>query len=461
MDKFVLKKSDNQNMGDSCMLGSKKLPACNGFALVLALSLMAFVLVLILSLSAILQVEIRSASQQLTHAGAKQNALLAFSVALGDLQKYGGSDQRVTARADLLDENADHGFWTGVWRSEPDPAGATPFDLGEPHWLVSTLTEFPDPVSETLIDSVVLLRNDRGVDEDLDADKVLAERIPILSDGFAGGHYAYWVGDEGIKANTLAREPDTYKETGDSAFADQILRLSMAHQPRWEKILGDDLNLTSEVHDRLFSMPQLNLLGDDLKAWEHSHDLSPYSSGLLINTAEGGFKQDLTRILSRGFSGDYSDGLPIVSGAGFPDPPTWGLLRSFYNSGEDIELGTSWGDLTAPVNVRPHSFDNNIHGINPVVGMWQMNWGARYDPADNNRVQITMIPAVTLVNPYNVELAPTTYRLRLDWRAGTTQPMDLNGDGFFSDVPRGALLISWTAAIVNHDDGDVKHGFFI
>ncbi len=454
MDRFVLKKSGNQNAVDSCIFGTERLSACSGFALILAMSLMAFILLLLVSLTSVLQVELRTATQHVEHTSAKQNALLGLSVALGELQKYSGSDQRVTARADLLDENATHRYWTGVWHSEPDPAGASPFERGQPHWLVSTLSESPDPVNEILNDPVVLVGDRFGTVE------VEAEQIPITNDGNVDGYYAYWVGDEGIKANIRAREPDSYRATGESDYADQILRLSMAHQPRWEKMLGEDIDLTPDVHDRLNAVTDLYHLGDDLSVAEHFHDISPYSSGLLINTAQGGFKEDLTRILSRNFTGAYADGQPIVSGAGFPDAPTWGLLRSFYNSGNDDELGTSWGDLNAPVKVRAHSFDQNIHGINPVVGMWQMNWGARYDPvpaADGRyRLQITIIPAVTLVNPYNVELAPTTYRLRLHWRKGATQSMVLDGDEVPSQVPHGALLISWTEPINSHNGGDVQ-----
>ena len=110
----------------------------DGFALVLSLLLMAFVLLLILSMTTLLQVESRAASNSLRILHARENARLALMIAIGELQKHAGPDQRVTARADILgDGNFDPSarFWTGVWDST-DPAAA-------PTWLVSGLTVDP------------------------------------------------------------------------------------------------------------------------------------------------------------------------------------------------------------------------------------------------------------------------------------------------------------------------------
>lgn len=97
----------------------------HGFALVLALSLMAFVLILLLSISTLVQVESRSASITIDQLKARQNALLGAYIAVGNLQKAAGPDQRVTARAEILDTDATtetvegvaQPMWTGVWES--------------------------------------------------------------------------------------------------------------------------------------------------------------------------------------------------------------------------------------------------------------------------------------------------------------------------------------------------------
>jgi len=102
----------------------KHRPAPNhGFALVIALSLMAFILLLILSITTLVRVETQSANIQLAQLKARMNAQLGAMVALGDLQRYTGPDQRVTARADILTAPGSSGRagqqkWTGVWSSK-------------------------------------------------------------------------------------------------------------------------------------------------------------------------------------------------------------------------------------------------------------------------------------------------------------------------------------------------------
>ena len=108
----------------------------SGFALVIALGLMAFVLLLLLSITTLVQVETRSSQTQLHQMEAEQGALLGLQVALGELQKNAGPDQRVTATAGIVNGVAADGstqHYTGVWSSEPNIPAANRFI----QWLVS------------------------------------------------------------------------------------------------------------------------------------------------------------------------------------------------------------------------------------------------------------------------------------------------------------------------------------
>ena len=63
---------------------------------------MAFMLLLLLSMTTLVQVESRGTQIQMQQMEAEQAALLGLQVALGELQKTAGPDQRVTATAGLV-----------------------------------------------------------------------------------------------------------------------------------------------------------------------------------------------------------------------------------------------------------------------------------------------------------------------------------------------------------------------
>jgi hypothetical protein len=99
-----------------------------GFALIITILLMAFLVLLMVSMASLTQVETQIAFNSQTADKARQNALLALNIALGHLQKTAGPDQRITARADILDttttaltnSNVKQPLWTGVWKSHDD-----------------------------------------------------------------------------------------------------------------------------------------------------------------------------------------------------------------------------------------------------------------------------------------------------------------------------------------------------
>ncbi len=72
-----------------------------GFALLITITLLAFLVLLLVSLASLTRVETQVASNNQSLSQARQNALMALNIALGQLQKYTGPDQRVTATADI------------------------------------------------------------------------------------------------------------------------------------------------------------------------------------------------------------------------------------------------------------------------------------------------------------------------------------------------------------------------
>ena len=140
-------------------MGLAVMQARRGFALLITITLVAFLVLILVSLATLTRVETQVASNSQTQTKARQNALLALNIAIGQLQKFAGPDQRTTGTADLV-ANADRSgtainqvgtattvsgkqtvsagarYWTGVWGNASDPSA----DSGQPrflNWLVS------------------------------------------------------------------------------------------------------------------------------------------------------------------------------------------------------------------------------------------------------------------------------------------------------------------------------------
>ena len=89
---------------------------------------MSFILLLILTFIGLTVVEKENASSKLNQFIAKQNALTALHIAIGELQVGLGPDQRATASADILDQ--ENSPYTLVWNSNPEKA----WDEEESNW---------------------------------------------------------------------------------------------------------------------------------------------------------------------------------------------------------------------------------------------------------------------------------------------------------------------------------------
>jgi hypothetical protein len=87
----------------------------SGFALLITITLLAFLVLLLVSLASLTRVETQVANNNQQLAQARQNALMALNIALGQLQKFTGPDQRTTARADITASLANVTNANGRW----------------------------------------------------------------------------------------------------------------------------------------------------------------------------------------------------------------------------------------------------------------------------------------------------------------------------------------------------------
>ncbi|MBC2594007.1 hypothetical protein H5P28_07005 [Ruficoccus amylovorans] len=260
-----------------------------GFALITALVLMGFVLLLCVTLAAFSRVEMAALTPRKSALAARENARLALMQALAELQRNAGPDRRVTARADILGDDQVAGgnaYWTGVWdASQPGQA---------PHWLVSGSTSNP---SASPADAVIMVPADTaaGVPA-VEVEKIYFER----GDGTRNA-FAWWVGDEGVKASLSAG-----RERPDNLDAEETLALA-AQTPTGldlRRLLVADAELDEQLLAGLRRLPgrgALELLQDGLgqavspeQARAGFHDYTPCAYGVLENAVSGGLRANLS-----------------------------------------------------------------------------------------------------------------------------------------------------------------------
>ncbi|HEY9250048.1 MAG TPA: hypothetical protein VIO38_12990, partial [Rariglobus sp.] len=226
-----------------------------GFALLITIVLLSFLVLLLVSLAALTRVETQVAGNNQMISQARQNALMALNVALGQAQVTLGPDTRVTVPASQkgdgvsnynatdFDNNAN---WVGVYRQDPSASSRSPRLL---NWLVSgnqtvsvpasgdgTPAFTPDAVVTGLDQSMsataavtvkgepAVLLVGRGstmtgadpaaIDRFVVAPLIDIKAAPSVVPGAdpaasppAVGRFAYWVGDESAKAKVSLIDP--------------------------------------------------------------------------------------------------------------------------------------------------------------------------------------------------------------------------------------------------------------
>jgi hypothetical protein len=302
-----------------------------GFALLITITLLAFLVLLLVSLASLTRVETQVASNSQHVAKARQNALFALNIALGQLQKSAGPDQRVTAAAEVL-SNTDptKKKWTGVWDTRSANLSNPPV------WLVSQATQaaadapnnaIPAPtlaagvmssstavrlVSSGSADTSSSVPAEAGNAVIVPVQDITSSSDPGVTGSPTVGRFGYWVGDEGIKARVNLIDP--YREATDDIS--RINRVGSAQRNAWELFSGPTSPtpattdpatiLTSTMMNgatRMLTAQQIKLLANtDAAATDtltkistaRFHDYSLWSAGVQADVRNGGLKWDLS-----------------------------------------------------------------------------------------------------------------------------------------------------------------------
>ena len=430
-----------------------------GFALIVTVTMLILLSLIAVGLLSLSTVTLRASNSQGAVQEAEANARIALMLAMGELQKLAGPDQRITATADIagdaVGETLGSGgqpennesldgtskgltgvqpgtrHWTGVFTN--NDASTTIYtktpSANLEGWLVSTpdgetagssngidpsnsaYSANSDGTASNPDEAIVLVgRNSFGNQDSTAENFVAAPLVKILDGDTETGSYAWWVGDEGVKSriNTSNEEPD------DKSFA------SLSAQRRgWEIVDGlseypeaksaeqDDLDKIVTMSSSDFLLGNVDSsIGDSESLF---HAATAYSVGLHTNAFEGGLKVDLTTALEQGLPSPSSStnldnfpsaNNPIIPSSATEEPLdllTWERVQSFY---DQIKNSSAGDDLT--VGVETTASDGSTYAIAPLISQIRLVLGARVTASGS---EATVNPCakvlIVLANPYS------------------------------------------------------------
>lgn len=307
-----------------------------GFAIVLVAALAG--LVFLLGASLVVMSQMQSAASQYDQRLrlARDNARVSLEMALGDLQRYAGRDQVVTYMSDVyrkpIADNFNTPTATGAAVGVNQAFWTAAYDGASETWLVTrpiSSSDAPADPRDSTAGYVTLVGAKTAVAAKQSVHNVQVPKEPLVTSGLIGydsndekiiGHYAYWIGDMGVKASYAiynrnanvkhdVYEVDATKtgENGETIIIPNSFRRRL-EQMRMSKPSIDllDVNLSSTVIDDFVSDFQIREKSGADSGWtilagltpleekKGFHDFSGLSKGLLTNTVSGGLKMDLT-----------------------------------------------------------------------------------------------------------------------------------------------------------------------
>lgn len=453
-----------------------------GFALLITITLVAFLVLVLVALATFTRVETQVASNSRQLSQARQNALFGLGLALGQLQQYAGPDQRVTAPSDAgtsasNPERSDaRPHWVGVWRdTTPNADSATPQLLT---WLVSgneniaapraitPLDVIPDPVganSDTVwlvSGNTILADSDPSAPDKrvkLPKQDINAADVPGLPAGTAPriGRYAWWIGDEGVKARVNLADPHANADGAERGFTFSMSqRAAVELVDRGQSVvkLGaaypDSAAAGFMALDKVLALQQMSYVSDvptvaSEAARARFHDLTAHSASVLVDVAQGGLKRDLSSALAAGATVPVAADtiFPLKAGEDAYGAPTWGLLRSWAST--QIAANSAGGVVT-PQPLADAFLGRGSHVVAPVVTYAGIGVGyglQNHAPAATDiPVQVHLFPVFVLWNPYTVPMAARDYTVMIAQRS---TPSPTAGQRLQLRRPGGPMLHTW------------------
>jgi len=318
----------------------------DGSILLLTLMVVSLLMVVTLAFTVFVRLNLKEVVTIQNQRQARSTSKLSLHLAIAQLQELTGPDTRITSPASLFDGQgtnvyqpsllpADHqDHWTGVWDSQgfrEDDMQEKPF-LG---WLVSgqqTDLGHVGTLSPDSSDPIELVSTGSVSDPE---HHVIVAKESLAS----GGAYAWWSGDEGVKARLDLLDP--WRTEADIELRQQSWTAGQRHAV--ERFFADpthypvDQQAFTQVIRRWLNLEHLPLSMSPLSAQLHEeyedliqghfHEISLHSASVLANVKDGGLKRDLTQAFEmpreRFLDSEYASGsdiamVPYYQPSGYP-----------------------------------------------------------------------------------------------------------------------------------------------
>jgi Tfp pilus assembly protein PilV len=437
-----------------------------GFALVAALSLMILLTVIAVGLLSLSAVSLRSTGQSEHRSVARANARMALILAMGELQKQLGPDQRISAKAEILDEDpatartdgVGHPNYLGVWdswntwltdkKTTDDNASLSiqeTYQRGRHPslfraWLVShaDAAKYETALATTTVPDPVVLCGEKSAGTTT-MPPVTASRIALFSGTMKTGSYAWWIDDESQKCRLDLHQGGLKQPAAGNDIVSAQVIASHTGRPGIEKMTGmDDFDTQPESLNKMVTTGQAGISANGTAS--HFHDLTAYSLGLLTDVRAGGFKSDLnlafesdtlpdemkqTKLFSgrpydapiRPMTGEINK---IVPQNPYVAPMSWRQMREYYRL---YRSGFSDSNLMKPptwnrgkpqtrrfVMGKPGGCNWDTKGYARQLVMLRQTWVLATKSESNPKTPggidyyVLAIPVLYLWNPYNITM---------------------------------------------------------
>lgn len=466
---------------------------------------MVLLALLAIGMMSLASISLRKGSNSLAQAEARTNARLALNLAIAEIQREMGPDQRISARAEILDrdpssEAADdvgHPMYLGVWDSwdtwlTEDKGSLSIQDTYRPgrdpslfrRWLISgTDADALETALEATSgeDSVLLCGGgSAGADP---SGHVKVPKVPVQSEDRTVGHYAWWVSDESQKARL-----DLEGRGEASNFIEARRIADHTGRPGVETLSGmDGLDAEPESLRKMVTTGQARISAPD--AFEHFHDLTAHSVGLLTDVRSGGFKRDLNLAFESDDIPEEMDEVSLFGGRPFDAPirpmvgelatispqnpyvapMSWRTLRENYRLYREFSDGDRlkpvvWDKRSGPLTERFVMGDASTVGRWDTAGFTRMPIMLRQTWIIATKTEVNAgspggydyfvlaVPVVSLWNPFSVAMEVdseaisymgsmfyTVPLVQKTWRGrtflGETRFPDENEDGWEGQKP--------------------------